>query len=147
MKDFVVYINNGKVVRSGICQDETFSLQANDGEFILEAEFSGNQYVENGVLVDMPEQPNENYIFDYNVKQWVFDNAKATADALQQRDALLRDGPDRISPIWYDSMTQEEKTAWANYRQALLDITSQPNFPHDIIWPIKPGTGEQYETD
>lgn len=31
-----------------------------------------------------------------------------------------------------------DKTAWAEYRQALRDITAQPGFPHDVTWPIKP---------
>jgi hypothetical protein len=28
--------------------------------------------------------------------------------------------------------------AWAGYRQALRDITNQPSFPWDIIWPEQP---------
>lgn len=28
--------------------------------------------------------------------------------------------------------------AWATYRQALRDVTDQPNFPYDINWPVKP---------
>jgi hypothetical protein len=29
-------------------------------------------------------------------------------------------------------------TAWATYRQALRDVTSQVGFPYDITWPNKP---------
>ena len=28
--------------------------------------------------------------------------------------------------------------AWKNYRQALRDISSQPNFPWEIEWPLAP---------
>lgn len=31
-----------------------------------------------------------------------------------------------------------DKTAWATYRQALRDITSQAGFPWTIDWPVKP---------
>lgn len=31
-----------------------------------------------------------------------------------------------------------DKTAWANYRQALRDITSQPGFPYNVTWPTEP---------
>jgi len=31
-----------------------------------------------------------------------------------------------------------DKTAWAEYRQALRDITSQEGFPENVIWPTKP---------
>jgi len=35
-------------------------------------------------------------------------------------------------------LTSEQQIAWATYRQALRDITSQPSFPYDISWPTKP---------
>jgi transposase-like protein len=31
-----------------------------------------------------------------------------------------------------------DKAAWAVYRQALRDITSQAEFPHNVVWPTKP---------
>jgi len=31
-----------------------------------------------------------------------------------------------------------DQTAWANYRQALRDITDQEGFPETIVWPIEP---------
>lgn len=31
-----------------------------------------------------------------------------------------------------------DKTAWATYRQALRDITSQEGFPENVVWPVKP---------
>lgn len=31
-----------------------------------------------------------------------------------------------------------DKQAWANYRQALRDLTSQTEFPLNVIWPVKP---------
>jgi len=34
-----------------------------------------------------------------------------------------------------DAATQAE---WATYRQALLDVPQQSNFPHEITWPTKP---------
>ena len=30
------------------------------------------------------------------------------------------------------------KTAWATYRQALRDVTSQSGFPFDVSWPAEP---------
>jgi hypothetical protein len=31
-----------------------------------------------------------------------------------------------------------DQDAWAEYRQALRDITSQEGFPHNVVWPVKP---------
>lgn len=28
---------------------------------------------------------------------------------------------------------------WRNYRQALRDISTQPGFPHEVAWPLRPG--------
>lgn len=30
------------------------------------------------------------------------------------------------------------KQAWATYRQSLRDIPSQPGFPWEVVWPVKP---------
>jgi hypothetical protein len=31
-----------------------------------------------------------------------------------------------------------DKAAWAEYRQALRDITAQPGFPYTVEWPVAP---------
>ena len=31
-----------------------------------------------------------------------------------------------------------DQAAWAVYRQALRDITTQAGFPHEVTWPVKP---------
>lgn len=31
-----------------------------------------------------------------------------------------------------------DRAAWAEYRQALRDITDQAGFPHEVDWPAKP---------
>lgn len=140
MKHFVVYFESGRVVRFGTCQDETFELQAsNPGELVAKGEFNGSQYVANGVLVDMPARPSVDYVFDYDTKDWVFDTVGATAKAYERRNQLLKDGPDRISQMWWSSMTPEQQQAWSQYRQNLLDVPQQPGFPADIIWPVAPG--------
>jgi hypothetical protein len=45
---------------------------------------------------------------------------------------------DRINAVRWNSMTQEQRDAWTQYRQDLLDVPSQPGFPRNIIWPTKP---------
>ena len=36
------------------------------------------------------------------------------------------------------SLNADTQAAWSAYRQALLDVPQQSNFPHDITWPTKP---------
>ena len=40
------------------------------------------------------------------------------------------------------SLTAEEKQQWATYRKALRDVPQQEGFPKDIVWPVRPGSGE-----
>lgn len=60
-------------------------------------------------------------------------------DVRFKRDALL-DELDKVmaNQARWASMTDDEKLAWQNYRQALLDVPQQAGFPHDVVWPIKP---------
>ena len=57
----------------------------------------------------------------------------ASENVRNRRQALLQSSdwtqiPD--SPV--------DKDAWATYRQALRDLTSQPGFPYSVVWPQTP---------
>jgi hypothetical protein len=54
------------------------------------------------------------------------------------RDTLLKSVVDRMNPIRWEFLSQEEKQIWVDYRQNLLDIPEQPGFPENVIWPTKP---------
>lgn len=59
-----------------------------------------------------------------------------------QQIRVIRDGRlsdvDRVNPIWYNSLTSEQQTELAEYRQALLDVPAQTGFPASVVWPTKP---------
>lgn len=66
------------------------------------------------------------------------DAQKANCERLiirRERDRLLAE-TDWISARYLDQ-TGQIPAAWSNYRQALRDITNQPD-PHDIKWPVMP---------
>lgn len=139
MKNFIVYNNLGKILRTGNCLDGDLYYQNGVDEFVIEGKADiYTQFIEEGTVKDLPIKPEGEYSFDYASKQWVFNIEKAIKEALKTRSKLLADGPDRISPMWWSSMEQEEQQSWTDYRQALLDITSQPNYPQEIVWPTKP---------
>lgn len=55
------------------------------------------------------------------------------------RDQLLTEVDAIVmNPLRWNSMTPQEQQAWADYRQALLDVPQQPGFPETIDWPTKP---------
>ena len=67
-------------------------------------------------------------------------DAQAAASVRAQRNSILVNEVDPIvsNPLRWADMTTEEQNAWAAYRIALLDITDQAGFPHNVTWPTKP---------
>lgn len=60
-------------------------------------------------------------------------------EAIINRDKILKLRVDSINAVRWHTMTDSEKTAWVNYRQALLDLPDQEGFPGTIEWPQWPG--------
>ena len=61
------------------------------------------------------------------------------AKARQQRDELLFEVDNIVgNPLRWASFSEAKQQAWANYRQALLDVPQQAGFPNTINWPTKP---------
>lgn len=55
------------------------------------------------------------------------------AELRAQRNALL------LASDWTQlSDAPVDQIAWANYRQALRDVTNQARFPLEVTWPEKP---------
>lgn len=55
--------------------------------------------------------------------------------------AAVRDQRDRLlqQSDWTQVMDAPvDRTAWAEYRQALRDIPAQPGFPFNVTWPVAP---------
>lgn len=96
-------------------------------------------------LSEWIEAGNAAYISDGNI---ILGTSEERKRALQeeairrQRDILLR-ACDKISPMRWIDMTEEQRQAWIDYRQALLDIPQQEEFPWNgdvekVPWPVKP---------
>ena len=67
-------------------------------------------------------------------------DAEAAAAVRAERDMKLATEVDTIASnaLRWAALTAEQQQAWADYRQALLDIPQQSGFPHDVVWPTKP---------
>lgn len=69
---------------------------------------------------------------------------KAQKDAEQadnirkQRNTLLADWVDRMNPLVWEVMTDDDKNGYRAYRKALLDIPNQTGFPWTVDWPETP---------
>lgn len=66
-------------------------------------------------------------------------NEELSRKARIQRNTLLQEVDSIVgNPLRWASFSTEQQTAWADYRQALLDVPQQPGFPNTISWPTKP---------
>ncbi len=88
------------------------------------------------VEVEQSKSPSPWHSWDWGARQWADrrDVATAWAEVRAERDALLK------STDWTQlpDVPAETRNRWAAYRQALRDITDQPD-PFNIVWPVAPG--------
>ncbi len=68
-------------------------------------------------------------------------DAAAAAKVRIERDNILATVVDPIvsNPLRWAEMSEAQQAEWSAYRTALLDITTQAGFPHNVTWPTKPG--------
>ena len=67
-------------------------------------------------------------------------DAMAASAVRSERNAKLISEVDPIAgnALRWAELADAKKQAWADYRQALLDVPSQSGFPHEVIWPVAP---------
>ena len=123
----------GEVLFSGNAYDP-YVLETVDVEIIAGVEYLGG-YVTGGVHIPLPPQPSPHHIFDYTTKQWIDPRTPETEWPLvrAKRDRLLLECDWTQLP----DVPLATKEVWANYRQALRDVTLQAD-PFNIVWPVAP---------
>jgi hypothetical protein len=93
------------------------------------------KYYEDDKFTYDPETVQFNYIKKNDEE---LDNWK---NIRQQRDFLLQESDTQSHIIWPDkwsSLSDIEKNAWLDYRQALRDIPKNYVHSSNVVWPVKP---------
>lgn len=95
---------------------------------------SGELLIE-GEDIIIPLRPSEHHIIDFETRQWIDPRTPETEWRLvrAKRDKLLLESDWTQLP----DVPFATKEAWAVYRQALRDVTIQPD-PFNIVWPESP---------
>jgi hypothetical protein len=68
------------------------------------------------------------------MKLYIKSNSKEVSNIQQRRTIALTQSDWTQLP----DVPLATKEAWAVYRQALRDITEQPGYPLDVVWPEPP---------
>lgn len=128
MKNFIVYAESGKILRTGTCSAEAIEFQCSEGEFVIEGVANdATQQIVNGVVVEKPEASDE-------------EKAEKTRALVRQlRNSALTNSDWTQMP---DSpLSDEAKTAWALYRRQLREMPERYTEPiaiEDVVFPSPP---------
>lgn len=136
--NYTIYnTSTGQIDACICCPEDMVSLQFNPTTHAALAGVfeDGSYYVESGIPVAMPPKPSQHHVFDYTTKQWIDPRTPETEWPLvrAERDRRL------LASDWTQlpDVPLATKEAWAVYRQALRDVTLQPD-PFNIVWPTPP---------
>lgn len=111
-------------------------------------------YVVNTVVSSIPQDgaivieeqlgssPGIYYKYHLASRQWVNTATEQQAYDLAAQNATLQRNTRLYDSDWTqipnNPLTSEQQQAWAVYRQELRDITMQPGYPFNVVWPTPP---------
>ena len=133
--------NTGEIQYVFASQNSDLTEQNLSGKTYIAGNYnSRDHYIDAGNVVDKPTAPTEPglvYQFDYATKTWQINILQSQQASRQLRNSQLN-LVDQINPVWYNSFTTEQQSELAVFRQALLDVPQQADFPTQVNWPSKP---------
>lgn len=137
MSNFVRFDADGQIVQWGTCPDSMVHLQ---GPNVIEGEGTTHtHWVDMGTrqLIKKPVKDSKYHVWDYRRRRWVMDEKLAWSEVRFKRNGMLTASDWVELPSSKRRLTLAAQNAWDVYRQALRDLTSQPN-PLRIDWPRVP---------
>lgn len=128
--------STGQITGCLSCSEAQLPSNIYEGEDYIDGIFSDAlYYIAGSTLVDMPISPTSHHLFNWETKEWYDPRTVLTQWPIvrEQRNELL------ASSDWTQlpDVPLPTKEAWAAYRQALRDVTDQPD-PFEIVWPTAP---------
>ena len=99
-------------------------------------------YVDGEKAVARPRRPGIYHFWNATQKQWVLNpdlQLQGESDQVRGRRNTLLAQSDWTDTLSAKTRLGDEMYAqWQSYRQALRDITQQPGFPLNVVWPVAP---------
>lgn len=132
---YTTYDSSGEFVFS-VADNGTYPIPANSIEGTYESHRSYFDFDQQQVVAK-PEKPSNEHVWNTDNKNWTLDLDLLTTNQRSKRNQLLLQ-VDRVNPVWYNSLSAQQQTELQTYRQALLDVPQQADFPANVVWPTKP---------
>lgn len=137
MKLTIYETSSGRILRAVVCseQDAHWYL-GNPNNTVVEGEFSSvDNYFKEGRVKVKPPQPSSFHEFDYASESWVDQRGAEYYEELVRSERNRRLAQSDWTQL--PDVPLATKEAWAVYRQALRDITDQPD-QTNVVWPTSP---------
>ncbi len=133
---FVAYMALGQIIQIGTCPKDQLIFQTVPDCSIIEGSARiGLDWVVAGEIHPLPPKPSTHHVFDYEARAWIDPRTEASEWIVvrNERDQRIAE----TDWTQYQDTNPALKVHWAPYRQALRDITTQPD-PFNIVWPEQP---------
>jgi hypothetical protein len=125
------------------------SLNAENTAFEVEINHPEHGWIPYGLMPDDEDMTVDNSVLLTLIGSDYVAYVAPTAEELEaeaaqairaERDYRLQTEVDPIAgnALRWDALTSADREAWANYREALLNLTDQAGFPVNVTWPTKP---------
>lgn len=135
-----IYDSTGQILRNVDCPEDMVLIQAQDGESVIEGDFSAEtHFIDTALLqaVIKPPKPDGSSVFDTASRSWVpiqRTAAELIATSSVKRAQLLA----QCDWTQLPDVPAATQAKWLAYRQALRDISLQAGYPQTIVWPATP---------
>ena len=134
-----IYETNGRIRAISCCPEGLESLVTVGDSWIRSDADIDNQYVVNGVLVNIPASPNPIYTFDYSSGQWL--DARTLAGVQLSQWELIkasRDAAINAGFTWNSMQFQSDIISQNRIMGAvqLAQIATSNSQPFSIIWTL-----------
>ena len=133
---FVAYTALGQIIQTGTCPKDQLIFQTVPDCSIIEGSARiGLDWVVAREIHPLPSKPSTYHVFDYEKRAWIDPRTESSEWAVVriERDRRIAE----TDWTQYQDTSLALKVYWAPYRQALRDITAQPD-PFNVVWPEQP---------
>ena len=95
--------------------------------------------IDNNALIELIGSDYISYVSPVPLTQDQLDELLAGQIRIQRYDMLIGEVDPIVSnPLIWGELTDAKQAEWTKYRNDLLNLTEQPNFPNTVIWPTVP---------
>ena len=138
MNTFTIYTEDGTIKRR-VTTPGPIELQLGAGELAIPGDYDDVEYVIENHTPKYRGKPSSNFDV-WNGTAWVDPRSQTQKDAAVAVEVRARRDELLAACDWTQlpDVPASTRNAWHGYRQELRDISTQPGFPHSVVWPISP---------